>query len=40
MMRRNMARAGPVSSGGGGLGPARFGSYRKRLGVLPCLPCA
>jgi hypothetical protein len=27
-----MARAGPVSSGGGGLGPARFGSlYRKRL---------
>jgi hypothetical protein len=27
-----MARAGPVSSGGGGLGPARFGSYRKRLG--------
>ena len=34
MMRRNMARAGPVSSGGGGLGPARFGSYSYRAGTM------
>ena len=30
----------PLSSGDSRLEPARLGSYGKRLGVLPYLPCA